>query len=106
MKFCVMLSLLAVAGAIQFSNTNKVKDRMKLISGVPSYANQNQTPKTPGKNSVYEDIQYSEPKLEGPYKANAKFNPMGMGHLYYVTGYFLDLVENEESYPDGKFIHF
>lgn len=94
--------LLAAAGAVQFSSIDKEKERMKLISKVPSYANQNQTPKTQGKNSVYQDIEYSEPKLDLPYKANPKFNPMGMGHLYYVTGYFLNLLQREESYPDGK----
>jgi len=100
---CVAIMLWAGADGQYYNSVgaNKVRDRMKLISGGGT-PNPTRTPAPAPFASPYMEIQYSDPKLDGPYEANPKWDPHGMGQLYDVTRYFLGLVLPKQAYPESK----
>ncbi|KAL0278786.1 UNVERIFIED_CONTAM: hypothetical protein PYX00_000496 [Menopon gallinae] len=99
MKFLLLLTVLVLVEAGDDDTADVIKKRMKLIGGIQNYGRQNGAVKleqAPEEN----DIDYTEPKLNTNYTADAKFNPLGMGHLYYVTKVFLNMLEGDNVYPD------
>ncbi|XP_043200712.1 prominin-like protein isoform X4 [Amphibalanus amphitrite] len=45
----------------------------------------------------FEPVRYSSPKLNASYRSSDEFDPKGMEHLYYVTNFFLDLIQRDDS---------
>lgn len=105
MKFLLLMTVLALVEAGDDDTADIIKKRMKLIGGIQNYGRQNIAVKLE-QASETDDIDYHEPKLNTAYTADAKFNPLGMGHLYYVTELFLNLLEGDNIYPDGKYFRF
>lgn len=103
MKVCLLFLLLTLVGASEDINANEIKRRMKLIGGIPNYGIQNVASKIEGKLSE-NDVEYTDPVLVLEYNASSHFNPKGMGHLYFVTRFFMDFIQPNSSYPDGKSI--
>ena len=50
----------------------------------------------------YEPVPYSAPKLNNSYTASAEFDPKGMEHLYFITNFFLDIIQRDDSAALGK----
>lgn len=54
----------------------------------------------------FDSLTFSEPNTTNKYNSSSSFNPLGMGHLYYVTNYFIDLVVKKDLLPEGSKKHF
>jgi hypothetical protein len=54
------------------------------------------------KEMMIEPVRYSDPNLTMPYHASPQFNARGMGNLYKVTNFFMDIIQREDPYPEGK----
>jgi hypothetical protein len=54
------------------------------------------------KEMMIEPVRYSDPNLTAPYQASAQFNARGMANLYKVTNFFMDIIQREAPYPEGK----
>jgi hypothetical protein len=54
------------------------------------------------KEMMIEPVRYSDPNLTVPYQASAQFNARGMANLYKVTNFFMDIIQKEDPYPEGK----
>lgn len=50
----------------------------------------------------FEAVNYSVPEVNNGYNSSTKFYARGMGHLFYITRMFMDLVLHGEAYPEGK----
>jgi hypothetical protein len=55
------------------------------------------------KEMMIEPVRYSGPNVTLAYQASAQFNARGMGNLYRVTNFFMDIIQREDPYPEGKF---
>ncbi|XP_049853354.1 prominin-like protein isoform X7 [Schistocerca gregaria] len=53
----------------------------------------------------FDSLSFSEAKTSNNYNSSSSFNPLGMGHLYYVTNYFIDLVVKKDLLPEGSKKH-
>ena len=51
---------------------------------------------------MIEPVRYSDPNLTLTYRASTDFNARGMANLYKVTNFFMDIIQREEPYPEGK----
>jgi prominin 1 len=51
---------------------------------------------------VIEPVRYSDPNLTLTYRATTEFNARGMGNLYKVTNFFMDIIQRADPYPEGK----
>lgn len=49
----------------------------------------------------FEQIRYSVANVSNNYKSTTKFHHRGMGHLYFITHQFINLVLRGEIYPEG-----
>jgi hypothetical protein len=54
------------------------------------------------KEMMIEPVRYSEPNLSLTYRASTDFNARGMANLYKVTNFFMDIIQREDPYPEGK----
>lgn len=50
----------------------------------------------------YEQVQYSVANLSYDFKSSTKFHPRGMAHLYVLTEKFINFIEKDQAFPDGK----
>lgn len=55
------------------------------------------------KEMMIEPVRYSDPNLTVAYQSSAQFNARGMANLYKVTNYFMDIIQREDPYPEGKY---
>lgn len=49
----------------------------------------------------FDPVHYSEANISKNYQSSTKINSRGMGHLYYLTKKFMDIILKEEPYPEG-----
>jgi hypothetical protein len=56
------------------------------------------------KEMMIEPVRYSDPNLTLTYQATPQFNPRGMANLYKVTNFFMDIIQREDPYPEGKYL--
>uniref|UniRef100_A0A1B6EEW6 Prominin-like protein n=1 Tax=Clastoptera arizonana TaxID=38151 RepID=A0A1B6EEW6_9HEMI len=49
----------------------------------------------------FEAINYSVAQVNNGFNSSTKFYARGMGHLFYITRMFMDLVLQGEAYPEG-----
>jgi hypothetical protein len=52
---------------------------------------------------MIEPVRYSDPNLTLTYRTSTDFNARGMGNLYKVTNFFMDIIQREEPYPEGNY---
>jgi hypothetical protein len=55
------------------------------------------------KEMMIQPVRYSDPNVTLSYEATAQFNARGMANLYKVTNFFMDIIQREDPYPEGKF---
>lgn len=58
------------------------------------------------KEMMIEPVRYSDPNLTLSYRASPQFNARGMANLYKVTNFFMDIIQREDPYPEGKYLFF
>jgi hypothetical protein len=58
------------------------------------------------KEMMIEPVRYSDANLTLSYQASPKFNARGMGNLYKVTNFFMDIIQRDDPYPEGKYLSF
>ncbi|XP_075231383.1 prominin-like protein [Lycorma delicatula] len=49
----------------------------------------------------FEQIRYSVANVSNNYKSTTKFHHRGMGHLYFITHQFMNVILRGEAYPEG-----
>ncbi|RZF46662.1 hypothetical protein LSTR_LSTR002525 [Laodelphax striatellus] len=49
----------------------------------------------------FEQIRYSVANVSNNYKSSTKFHHRGMGHLYFLTHQFINLILKGQAYPEG-----
>jgi hypothetical protein len=54
------------------------------------------------KEMMIEPIRYSDANLTLTYRASTNFSARGMADLYKVTNFFMDIIQREDPYPEGK----
>jgi hypothetical protein len=58
------------------------------------------------KEMMIEPVRYSDPNLTLSYQASTQFKARGMANLYKVTNFFMDIIQREDPYPEGKCFFF
>ncbi|XP_067005826.2 prominin-1-A isoform X3 [Anabrus simplex] len=53
-----------------------------------------------GSESEEQHVNYTTPKLDLSYNSSTEFNAKAMEQLYYVTNFFIDLIQRKEIYPE------
>ncbi|RZF46467.1 hypothetical protein LSTR_LSTR016747, partial [Laodelphax striatellus] len=48
----------------------------------------------------FEQIRYSVANVSNNYKSSTKFHHRGMGHLYFLTHQFINLILKGQAYPE------
>lgn len=53
-------------------------------------------------NLPFEEVKYSLANLTTDYNSSTKHHAKGMGHLYFITRSFMNLIFPGELYPEGR----
>ncbi|KAG8224846.1 hypothetical protein J437_LFUL005449 [Ladona fulva] len=88
----------------QLQQQQKEKALMKMGAAGQANSKKGLSPSYEDLRNVmpFEPVEFSSANVSRAYRASSKFDPRGMGHLYLVTNLFMDHIQREEPYPDGK----
>ncbi|KAG8282988.1 glomerular parietal epithelial cell differentiation [Homalodisca vitripennis] len=77
--------------------TGKHQQRLQAQSnqGLPNYQEL---------NLGFEQIKYSVADVSNEYNSTAKHHARGMGHLYFITKAFMNVIFPGELYPEGRLL--